>query len=613
MVYRGKPSAGCEACRRAKKRCTLEVPACLRCVKLRKDCSGYRDTTELQIQDESEAVKRKALKQKVRQTTAATYLLAPPAAQALSGTLTPASTNSDSSSGSDEATEIVMHSSSWSDDGGIETYGYDRNLALVSRSGSVPLGFSMRPLAAEVATTHFFNQFTASGHWNFLRIFRQNDRIDPCLDLAIRACGMAALDNVEYVSIGRDYARTMYIEALGLLNAALRDPERSKTDESLLAVAMLGYYENLVCDSRESIQSWKAHIAGATQLLKIRGPAQFRSLIGRTLFRETRVQIMIHCIWDDLQPPSFLWDWQDELQAQSVEWHIARPADELIEICYEFAKIRARVERRTVRDEEALAKVNEIDRRMVRWSINTMTNSGALWHYTTMDVPDDPNIWNGMVHVYHGNPAPSCWNTFRSMRILVTRSQEWLCRRLPIFTDAERTEQTAHFRQVRRQMTDEICAGTPAALGHAPSPAYNNPAVLVSAYGSIWPLFFAGTCALERLGTTKWDAFRETPSQTTKASAASAQAAWLLGRLEHISSVVGLKWAAGIASALKGDFTLHTDLMPDEIDDSWGLEIGHHDGATPAWLKRMQEARRARGQLPLLVGGGRTVIGDRIS
>ncbi|KAK1020292.1 hypothetical protein LTR33_019079, partial [Friedmanniomyces endolithicus] len=121
MVYRGKPSAGCEACRRAKKRCTLEVPACLRCVKLRKDCSGYRDTTELQIQDESEAVKRKALKQKVRQTTAATYLLAPPAAQALSGTLTPASTNSDSSSGSDEATEIVMHSSSWSDDGGIET------------------------------------------------------------------------------------------------------------------------------------------------------------------------------------------------------------------------------------------------------------------------------------------------------------------------------------------------------------------------------------------------------------------------------------------------------------------------------------------------------------
>ncbi|KAK0874276.1 hypothetical protein LTS02_000192 [Friedmanniomyces endolithicus] len=540
MVYRGKPSAGCEACRRAKKRCTLEVPACSRCVKLRKDCSGYRDTTELQIQDESEAVKRKALKQKARQSTAATYLLAPPAAHALSGTLTQASTNSDSSSGSDETTEIVMHSSSWSDDGGIETYGYDRNLALVSRSGSI-LAWTSR---------------SAPVGWQ---------------------------------------------------------PWITSTDESLLAVAVLGYYENLVCDSRESIQSWKAHIAGATQLLKIRGPAQFRSLIGRTLFRETRVQIMIHCIWDDLQPPSFLWDWQDELQTQSVEWHIARPADELIEICYEFAKIRARVERRTVRDEEALAKVNEIDRRMVRWSINTMTNSGALWHYTTMEVPDDPNIWNGMVHVYHGNPAPSCWNTFRSMRILVTRSQEWLCRRLPIFTDVERTEQTAYFRQVRRQMTDEICAGTPAALGHAPSPAYNNPAVLVSAYGSIWPLFFAGTCALERLGTTKWDAFRETPSQTTKASAAGAQAAWLLGRLEHISSVVGLKWAAGIASALKGDFTLHTDLLPDEIDDSWGLEIGHHDGATPAWLKRMQEARRARGQLPLLVGGGKMVIGDRKS
>ncbi|KAK3100940.1 hypothetical protein LTR53_018725, partial [Teratosphaeriaceae sp. CCFEE 6253] len=176
---------------------------------------------------------------------------------------------------------------------------------------------------------------------------------------------MAALDNVEHISMGRDYARTMYIEALSLLNAALRDPVRSKTDEALLAVAMLGYYETLVCDSRESIQSWKAHITGATQLLRLRGPAQFRSPVGRMLFRETRAQVLIHCIWDDITPPAFLWAWQPELEAQSIEYHIARPADELAEVCFDFAGIRTRIEKRTVDDTEALATVNEIDRRMI--------------------------------------------------------------------------------------------------------------------------------------------------------------------------------------------------------------------------------------------------------
>ncbi|TKA52453.1 hypothetical protein B0A55_12589, partial [Friedmanniomyces simplex] len=455
MVYRGKPSAGCEACRKAKKRCTLELPACLRCVKLKKDCSGYRDTTQLQIQDESESVKRKAIRQKAQQTpTTTTSFLAPPVSETPNGMLTPASMNSDSSSGSDDTIDLIIRGNPWADSASLETGGFGQSLALVCPGGSTPLSFSMRPLAAEVATTHFFNQFTANGHWEFLRIFQRKDRIDPCLDLAIRACGMASLDNVEHISIGRDYARTMYVEALGLLNAALRDPERSKTDESLLAVAMLGYYETLVCDSRESIQSWKAHIAGATQLLKIRGPAQFRSPVGRMLFRETRAQVMIHCIWDDLEPPSFLWDWQDELKR----------------------KVRARVERRTIPDDEGLAAVNDIDRRMVQWSIDTLTHSGDHWRYTTLEVPDNPNIWNGRVHIYRGNPAPSVWNTFRSIRILVTRTQEWLCRRLPFFTPAERAEQTAYFRQVRRQMTDDICAGTPPALGHAPSPTFNSPA-----------------------------------------------------------------------------------------------------------------------------------------
>ncbi|EMD00560.1 hypothetical protein BAUCODRAFT_20636 [Baudoinia panamericana UAMH 10762] len=559
MVYRGKPSAGCENCRRAKKRCTLEQPSCARCMKLRKECSGYRDTNQLQVRDESDAVIRKAQRVKARQAPpASSTLLELPSATSV-GIFTPASTNSGSSSSSDGSIDTKHTARRPTEDSTLpqrELSGLGGSLALVSIGSGIP--FVLKPTPDELASTHFFNQFAPWGHWDFLRTYARQPQMDLCLALATRACGMAALNNLEKVPQGREYARSMYVEALVMVNDALRDPERRKTDASLIAVALLGYYETLVCDSRESIQSWKAHIAGATQLLRLRGKAQFRTATGRMLFRETRAQILIHCIWDDIEPPAFLWDWAPALEAESVEMNITHPADVLTKICFDFACIRAKIERKQVTDEEALAACNDIDLRMIQWSADAVTSYDDRYHYTDVEVPDHPNIWNGFVHSYGGHPGPGVWNTLRSMRILLTRSQEALCARFP-FSASERAEQKAYFRRVRRQMTDDICAAVPYMLGHSGSEAHNRPSVLISAYGAIWPLFFAGTCTLERLGGKSWD--RSAQQLTTigaslsqgvgVSSAAAAQAAWILGRLDYISDVVGLKWAVGIAATLR--------------------------------------------------------------
>lgn len=72
-------------------------------------------------------------------------------------------------------------------------------------------------------------------------------------------------------------------------------------------------------DSRESIQSWKAHMDGAQKLLQVRGKAQFKTQTGRQLFRENRAQILIHAIWDDLECPKFLWEWDPELKRYETE------------------------------------------------------------------------------------------------------------------------------------------------------------------------------------------------------------------------------------------------------------------------------------------------------
>ncbi|KAK5133593.1 hypothetical protein LTR08_007541 [Meristemomyces frigidus] len=563
MVYRGKPSAGCDSCRKSKKRCTLELPACARCVKLNKQCSGYRDTTQLQIYDETEAVQLKAERQQARHAAASSKSAppskptAPTRAQIPEGVLNAASPSTDSSSSSDENNDILLHNPvtdlSFGPPCSVGAYG--SSYGFISTSG--PLTMTMRTTADDIAMTHFFNRFTSARDWEFLRGYAGRAHLDPCLELAIRACGMAALDNVEELVMGRDYAQSMYVEALGLLNSALRDPKRCRTDESLIAVAMLGYYENLTCHSKESVTSWKAHVTGATQLLKLRGKQQLKSDAGRTLFRLTRAQILIQCIWGDVAPQSFLWDWEDELERQTVNHHLVKPADDLACLCYDFACARASMRTKTISDVEAATLCSDLDCRMIQWSIDAM-NGDELWRYREIDVQDSPHVWNGTVHAYTQQPAPSVWNTYRGVRILLTRCQEDLCRRFG-FTDAEREEQLGYFRRIRRQMTDEICAAVPAQLGHA-SPAYTSPCVLISAYSSIWPLFFAGNCALERVGSAAWVQMQNGSAQT---SAAFAQTAWIIGRLEYISKYVGMRFAGGIADVLKGDFTIADDLLVD--------------------------------------------------
>lgn len=287
MVYRGKPSAGCENCRKAKKRCTLEQPACARCVKLNKPCSGYRDTTGLQIQDETLSVTRKAEKKQTQHSLAPTpfpsHLKSRTATPAPGPTWTVASGNRATSADSrqrlspDNAgpsgytstsersatplntpTPRTEHSdSSSSSEGTVDVFNefdafsqpFESNTACVWPAGYgyelewTSLPRMIQPKPDEVAISYFLNCFTASGHWDYILKYANAPRLDPCLTMAIKACGMAALENVRQIPRGKDWSRSLYMNAIGLLNDALQDPKRSRTDESLIAVSMLSFFE----------------------------------------------------------------------------------------------------------------------------------------------------------------------------------------------------------------------------------------------------------------------------------------------------------------------------------------------------------------------------------
>lgn len=534
-----------------------------------KHCTGYRDTSQLQIQDESEAVRQKAERVKVGYPATQPdfrYLAAPnssTAAQASPACIpTPLSMSSDGSSGSDSTTDTDP------DDTYVEQAvvslqpapgGVTRNNALF---GSISETIRLKP--NDIATTYFFRQFTSTGQWEYIRNIARQPQLDPCLNLAIQACGMAALTNVELVPAGRAYAQSSYVEALGLLNQALRDSKRSRSDEALIAVSMLGYYENIACDSHQSMESWKAHIAGATQMLKLRGRAQFKSHIGRILFRELRAQILIACLWDDREAPAFLEEYQPDLAAHTLEdfTRLGKVADDLTTLFFRFARLRTQLITGAVTDQRGVEAASELECDLIQWAADAVESSG-FWQYYELDVFDSEHVWDGKVYAFAGNPAPTIWNQWRILRIMLSRSQEMLCRRMSVSADAL-AEQQVYFRRMRRQMTDETCRTIPACLGHA-SPAFSSPCVLITAYASIWSLFFSATVLVERVGPDAKYILWEVPHPLGKPqTAAYAQLAWVMGRLRYIAQVVGLRWADGIAAVLRGEVQMRQKQAEDE-------------------------------------------------
>jgi len=280
------------------------------------------------------------------------------------------------------------------------------------------------------------------------------------------------------------------------------------------------------------------------------------------------------------------------LHAEDQNPDIVNPADNFSNICYDFAKLENKMKLNMISHEESVSEVNAIDTRLVQWSIDTMANND-YWRYYDLQVDDSENVWNGTIHAYSGLPCPGVWNTFRGVRIMVTRAQEHLAMRF-CPSPAARQTQYAYFRAVRRKLTDDICATVPVSLGHA-QPAFSSPCVLITAYNSIWPLFFAGTCVLERISQT---AAKSGHGSSPASSAAMAQLAWILERFDYISKTLGMRWADGVAATLRGDFKIHDDIMPSPSPSPEEMAVQSpelqrllaDEPGKPAWILDIEES-----------------------
>lgn len=275
---------------------------------------------------------------------------------------------------------------------------------------------SLPPSLGDTATIFFFKHIVTSGPGSVaVESIISSLEADACVMLAIRACGMASLSNKQQTLQGRRWSRAQYVKALTQTNMALRHPCDSRRDETLAAVLLLGLYETLTCDGLYSMESWKAHIVGAAEILRLRGYEALKTPNGMALFREVCTQVTICSIWTGTRVVTFIKDWLKRIRKEATLDHC--PEHDLFCLCADVADLRADALDRLTSPEVLYGRAVASELALVKWADDASERRGWVVESVHISgVKQQHHFWQGRAHRYHNPATLETWNMYAARR-----------------------------------------------------------------------------------------------------------------------------------------------------------------------------------------------------
>ena len=353
---------------------------------------------------------------------------------------------------------------------------------------------------------------------------------DEPLLASITAVGVASYANSVQATGILNRARMDYVKALRLTNAALRSPSEVRKDSTLLSVMVLSIFEMVAGSNEHSLEAWTEHIDGASTLIKLRGPSQFRTKAGQRLFMQVTTSLMISCVQRTIRIPEHvieLRNFAGQFMNLSV-W----PAWEVAGVIFEFTNFRAAVrECEIVGPRAVIERALEIDRNF----ISSFADVPESWKYRTLYADqDEDHIWNRRYDVYNDFWTIQIWNGMRTCRILlheIVRDHLLAASTAitPVFTEQESKEQNTQSTLAMLNMQADILASIPS---HLPKTLGDKTTSLLEAsrgYLVLWSLYTAGVMDLA--------------TQPIKT--------WVIGRLRTIAWRIGISQATLLADVLE--------------------------------------------------------------
>ena len=174
---------------------------------------------------------------------------------------------------------------------------------------------SLRASPEEQATCFFFQNYVlqqdafSRGSFQYLSDIYESEEIGSALADSVASLGLVGLGHLWGASNVLANATAKYNSALKTISMQLRTIERAKSDQTIIAIMLLGLYEvyfptrdscfnfltlrqTNTCNSKHSMETWTRHITGASALLQLRGKEQLRTPVGYHLFIHLRTQVV---------------------------------------------------------------------------------------------------------------------------------------------------------------------------------------------------------------------------------------------------------------------------------------------------------------------------------
>ncbi|KFZ09429.1 hypothetical protein V501_05572 [Pseudogymnoascus sp. VKM F-4519 (FW-2642)] len=399
MVYCGKPSGACHACRERRTRCDKLPDGCTQCTNAKRMCPGYRAMGDVLFKDVTTNVIRKAKAGEVRAKQAA--LRSSPQS---STPQTPSATADDDSDPSEDGMEVVAQ--------------------------ATPLQhFSLVPSVDERATGLFVANYVYAldghtrGHLDYLTDVFRKDSLDEGLLSSMKAVGLAGFAHTTRSPYLIKNARYQYIKAIQHTNAALRDPSTAKKDATLLTIIILGIFESVTGGSLRSLRDWVAHVMGACDVVKVRGHKGIESISGRRMLLQVTSNLLISCVQkgdpvpDDIAELIFAAintvrtkDLLNNIQSNESAFLV-------LECMIKFAKLRSDVVHCHETDPLVIyVRCIELDSILE----NLSNNPPEHWRIHTVFTDAAPDfIYNGRYHINTDYIVSQSWNALRIVRFML--------------------------------------------------------------------------------------------------------------------------------------------------------------------------------------------------
>ncbi|KAK2477456.1 hypothetical protein H9L39_09944 [Fusarium oxysporum f. sp. albedinis] len=500
MVYCGKPSRACSECRIKRRKCDLSRPACRQCRRAGSRCDGYRGEESVTFRDQTTETLDKM-----------SFFSNP--------SLLPVSSN---------------------DKQGVSVW--PKVHQSKDRPNHYPW-FRLTVTPEDQALHFFFHHYVVpeSGrsptHPDCHGIIYKRATGPGYLADLINAVGLAGLAYMRSKPTLISVASQALSRALHGICAALMDPSEASSDQMLVAVMLLAWYETSTFGSNANLSSWSRHVDGALSLIQLRGGGQLRNRIGRSIFLHLRTEILIDCLQRGLRVPKVLTDFMAEARSNETEQEApaARLGDIIVNVCAVLA-----LAKEEITDEMNLSSyvsaLLSIDTDLKEWAQNLPVE----YEYKTRTHPsarEEAEVFMGRYDIYSSVEIANTWNLQRCARIILRQALvEAISNRLPIssslsilssfpvsYTDLLLSSET-----IIQESSSDICDSVPYIL-HIDVAGKSSDLRAAHVVHILWPLYITGTTH------TATDALRH----------------WVISTMEDIKDATGIQKAKLIALSLQ--------------------------------------------------------------